>query len=109
MSFLTSSRMVEMIQAESARVGNTPDTSISPDSPPLLKASVMANFLIQLEMILALGEVSKSAKDDLRQALKFVFLLFPGASEVLKGDDFPRVLEALRKDYLDAMQGRMAR
>ena len=109
MSLIQNSRMVEMIQAESARVGNTPDTSISSDSPPLLKASVMANFLIQLEMILALGEVSKSAKDDLRHALKFVFLLFPGASEILKGDDLPRALEALRKDYHDAVQGRMAR
>lgn len=107
MSLIQNSRMVEMIQAESARVGNTPDTSISPDSPPLLKASVMANFFIQLEMILAVAEATKSAKDDLRQALKFVFVLFPGASEILKGDDFPRALEALRKDYLDAMQGRM--
>lgn len=109
MSFIQNSRMVEMIQAESARVGNTPDTRISPGSPPLLKAAVIANFLIQLEMILAPGEVSKSAKDDLHHALKFVFLLFPGALEILKGDDFPRALEALRKDYLDAVQGRMAR
>lgn len=104
---IQSSRMVEMIQAESARVGNPPDTTISPASPPMLKASVMANFIIQLEMILALGGIPDKDAKDLRDALKFVFLLFPDASKILRSEDFLRALEALRKDYLDAVRGRI--
>lgn len=100
------SRLIEMVEAESARNGNSGSTVMSPGSPPLLKASVMANFLLQLEILKTHYQISPEDSRDLRDALHFVFTILPTAREILSSPEFPLALEALRKDYFDAITRR---
>lgn len=106
MSFIQNSRLIEMIQAESARNGNSDSTGISPNSPPLLKASIMATFLLQLEILKTNYQISLEDSNDLRAALHFVFAILPTAREILSSPEFPLALGALQKDYFDATTGR---
>ena len=100
------SRLIEMVEAESSRNGNSNSTVISPDSPPLLKASIMASFLLQLEILKIYYQISPENSRDLRDALHFVFTILPTAREILSSPEVLQAFEALRKDYSDATTGR---
>ena len=99
-----SSRYIEMIEAEKQRLGVDWSDDISPTSPPLLRAGILATFLIELEMGALVGKIDPRTAEVLRKNFRFV-LLATGGKDILKSREFNQALFALRDDYRDAATG----
>ena len=100
------SRVIEMIQAERKRLSFSEDTEISENSPSTLRMAVVADFLLTLEMLRApLPEHLKAVGNHLANSAHFL-LLASGVKPLLRDPQFRVVLNALKKDYLDAMEKR---
>jgi len=100
------SRVIEMIQAERKRLGFSEDTEISENSPSTLRMAVVADFLLTLEMLRApLPEHLKAAGNHLANSAHFL-LQASGFKPLLRDPQFRVVLNAMKKDYLDALEKR---
>lgn len=100
------SRVIEMIQAERKRLGFSKDTEISENSPSILRMTVVADFLLTLEMLrVLLPEHLKANSNHLANSAHFL-LQAGGFKPLLRDPQFSVVLNALKKDYLDAMGGK---
>ena len=96
-------RIVEMIDAENARLGRTGQSPIHAESGPLIKAAILGNFLILLELTLATHPtLPKKEQHMLRESLQFVFSAFE-MRDVLESPEFEQAVKTLKKDYLDAL------
>lgn len=98
------SRVIEMIQAERKRLGFSEDTEISENPPSTLRMAVVADFLLTLEMLrVQLPEHLKADGNHLANSAHFL-LQAGGFKPLLRDPQFSVVLNALKKDYLDAME-----
>lgn len=98
-------RIVEMIDAENARLGRTGQSPLCSESGPIVKAAILGNFLICFELTLATHPtLPKKEQHILREALQFVFSAFE-MRDVLESPEFEQAVKTLKKDYLDAIAG----
>lgn len=100
------SRVIEMIQAERKRLGFSEDTEISENSPSTLRMTIVADFLLTLGMLqVQLPEHLKADGNYLASSAHFL-LQAGGFKPLLRDPQFSVVLNALKKDYLDALEKR---
>jgi len=94
------SRVVEMIQAERLRLGLPETYPITADSPPILRMSIIAAFIIELHMMeFSHPELSREFAH-LQVNTNFLFLA-TGVIPMLDTPEFQTIFNALKQDYLD--------
>ena len=106
---MPSSRIIEMVEAEAARLNLGKNYVITPDAPPLLRATILVAMQVDLNMLRLDGQLSPEGYGCLCDDLSFVIQAFVGKDFALSP-----IMEQARKAYardlvdsmLNALHGR---
>lgn len=94
------SRIVEMIQAEHLRL-DLPETSpITADSPPILRMSIIASFIVELGLLELFHPELSRKWARLQETIAYLFLA-TDVTPMLETPEFQTIFNALKQDYLD--------
>ena len=99
---MSAQRLLEMLDAERARLGQKDTAPLTAESPFTVKASILATFIIEIDLLCFLADYSPKEKAIVRELCHFVFLI-GGLTPILKDPAFQKVYESARKDYQDAL------
>ena len=100
---MPSSRIIEMINAESARLNLGENYVITPDAPPLLRATILAAMQVDMEMLLLAGQLSTKGYERLCDDLNFVIQAFVGKDFALS-PIMEQARKAYARDLIDSMR-----
>ena len=94
------SRVIEMIQAERLRLGLPETSPITADSPPILRMSIIASFLVELGLLELFHPELAKKWARLQETIAYLFLV-TDVTPMLETPEFRTILNALKQDYLD--------
>lgn len=105
---MPSSRIIEMVTAEAARLNLGENYAITPDAPPLLRATILAAMQVDLKMLRIDGQLSHEGFSRLCEDLNFVIQAFVGKDFALS-HIVDQAREAYARDLIDSMHKQAGR
>lgn len=100
---MPSSRIIEMVNAEAARLNLGKNYVITPDAPPLLRAAILTVMQVDLKTLLLDGQLSPEGYSRLCDDLNFVIQAFVGKDFALS-PIMEQAREAYARDLIDSMR-----
>lgn len=100
---MPSYRIIEMVNAEAARLNLGENYVITPNAPPLLRATILAAMQVDLKMLCLDGQLSREGYSRLYDDLNFVIQAFVGNDFALS-PILEQAREAYARDLIDGIR-----